>query len=75
MDVAWTAWLQVIGDERRQREMPKAQRSNGKFLIENYQSWNFPLVWSILIDFYINYLHIFLYKLSLYKQSMYILSH
>ena len=30
MDVAWTAWLQVIGDERRQREMPKAQRSNGK---------------------------------------------
>lgn len=30
MDVAWTAWLQVIGDERRQREMPKAQRSKGK---------------------------------------------
>ena len=53
MDVAWTAWLQVIGDERRQREMPKAQRSKGKI-------WNFPLGWSILIDFtfyYLSYQH------------------
>lgn len=33
LDVAWTAWQQVLGDERRQREMPKAQgTAQGRWL-------------------------------------------
>lgn len=30
MDVAWTAWVQVVGDERRQREMCKDARDMGR---------------------------------------------
>ncbi|CAK9095803.1 unnamed protein product [Durusdinium trenchii] len=48
VDVAWTAWVQVVGDERRQREMCKAQQMYEKVLNDAHSAMGLTCltVWS-----------------------------
>eukprot|EP00435_Cladocopium_sp_Y103_P019082 s2279_g4.t1 len=48
LDVAWSAWQQVIGDEKRQREMPKAQQMYEKVLRDTHEAMglNCLTMWS-----------------------------